>query len=127
MSVEHVHAHLQVYVRGQQRAVPANVGIRATCLYWLHTHDASGLIHVEAGAPGTYTLGQFFDVWVEPLSSTELLRDRTQAGEEIRVLVNGQPYTGDPRSAPLRSHEEIVVELGPPFPSPAPYSFPPGT
>lgn len=127
MSAEHIHAHLQIYIRGQQRIVPANVGIRSDCLFWLHTHDATGLIHVEAGARGTYALGQFFGVWGQPLSMTELLGERTQPGEEVRVLVDGQPYPGNPRAVPLRAHEEIVLELGPPFPSPAPFTFPPGT
>jgi len=127
MSAEHIHAHLQVYVRGQQRVVPANIGIRPTCLFWLHTHDATGLIHVEAGAGGTYTLGQFFTVWGQPLGTTELLEERAGVGEEVRVLVDGQPNVGDPRSVPLRSHEEIVLELGPPYPPPAAFAFPPGT
>src|SRR3989442_8203223 len=127
MSAEHIHAHLQVYVRGQQRVVPANIGLRPTCLFWLHTHDATGLIHVEAGAGGTYTLGQFFGVWGQPLSGTELLGERARAGEEVRVLLNGQPNAGDPRSVPLRSHEEIVLELGPPYPPTTAFTFPPGT
>src|SRR5438128_3178687 len=72
MGAEHIHAHLEIYVRGQPRVVPANIGIRPTCLFWLHTHDATGLIHVEAGAGGTYTLGQFFTVWGQRLSPTDL-------------------------------------------------------
>ena len=127
MTTVHIHVHVQIYVRGQQRLIPPNVGIRPTCLYWLHTHDATGLVHVEAGAAGAYTLGQFFTVWSQSLSSTELLGERAESSEAVRVMVDGQPYAGDPRSIPLRAHDEIVVELGPPFASPAPFSFPPGT
>lgn len=127
MSAEHIHAHLQIYVRGQHRVVPANIGIRPTCLFWLHTHDATGLIHVEAGTGGTYTLGQFFGVWGQPLSRTEFLDEKARPGEDVRVLVDGQPSAGDPRSVRLQSHEEIVVELGPPYPPPAAFTFPPGT
>src|SRR5439155_474484 len=74
---EHIHSHLDIYVNGSPVTVPAAIGIvdpvpdpdegiaSATFIYSpLHTHDASGIIHVEASAPPlTMTLGQFFDVW----------------------------------------------------------------
>ncbi len=126
MTVEHEHAHLAIVIRGRQATVPANVGIRADCLYWLHTHNASGVIHIEAGTPGTYTLGQFFSVWGEPLSSTSVLGETVGAGESLRVLVDGTTYSGDPRSIPLAAHRQIAIELGPPFPEPTPFVFPPG-
>src|SRR5258708_5443270 len=44
----HVHAHLTIIVNGQPVVVPANIGIPGgRCVYWLHTHDTSGIIHVE--------------------------------------------------------------------------------
>ena len=36
----------------------------------LHTHDASGIVHIESPDKRDYTLGQFFDVWGVRLSST---------------------------------------------------------
>src|SRR5215211_1157775 len=60
----HVHANLKIYINGQEVPVPANVGVRpGDCLFWLHTHDGSGTIHVEAPSPRDYTLGQFFKIW----------------------------------------------------------------
>jgi hypothetical protein len=123
----HIHAHLEIDIRGTQRPVPANIGIGQTCLFWLHTHDDSGLIHVEAEVPANYTLGQFFTIWGQPLSREALLGEHVAPGEEVRVIVNGQLYTGDPRSVPFAAHEQIVVQLGPPFPSPQPFTFPPGS
>jgi len=62
----HVHVHVAVYVEGKLLRLPAgidctkpqlvehestgdfiDVGIY-DCLYWLHTHAADGIIHVEA-------------------------------------------------------------------------------
>ena len=127
MTRYHVHAHLEIDIRGTPQAVPANIGIRSTCLFWLHTHDDTGLIHVEADVPANYTLGQFFTVWGRPLSRDQVLGDHVAAGEEVRVLADGQPYSGDPRSIPLSAHTQIVVQLGPPFPLPQPFAFPPGS
>jgi len=123
----HIHAHLEIDIRGARQIVPANTGIHSTCLFWLHTHDDTGLIHVEAPARADYTLGQFFTIWGQPLSRDQVLGERVGPDEEVRVLVNGQPYTGDPRAVPLASHEQIVVQLGPPFPSIHDFVFPPGT
>jgi hypothetical protein len=68
----HAHAHLTIVVRGQLRPVPANIGITATQICWVHTHDASGVIHIEAGDSRPLTLGDFFAVWRQPVSQTVL-------------------------------------------------------
>ena len=56
--------------------VPQYIGfapnLAGGCLYWIHTHDASGIIHIEApdiNPPqgGPYTLGMLFDIWGQPL------------------------------------------------------------
>ena len=75
----------------------------------------------------SYTLGQFLTIWGQPLARDALLGERARPGEDVRVLVNGQPYGGDPRAVPLAPHEQIVVQLWPPFPEPEPFTFPPGS
>src|SRR5207302_9007648 len=60
----HVHAHVALYINGQQKLVPYGVGIvppyqlqqtsagpfvaGGTKYYWLHTHDESGVVHIES-------------------------------------------------------------------------------
>jgi hypothetical protein len=125
----HVHAHVAIFVDGQQASVPAGIGIdeQAKCIYWLHTHDNSGVIHVEAPSQQPFTLGQFFDVWGQPLSATKVLGNTADATHQVRAFVGGQPFTGDPRAIPLTAHADIVLEFGPPFPqTPGPYPFAPG-
>ncbi len=125
----HIHAHLSIFVDGQAATVPAGTGIHPQrgCIFWLHTHDTSGVIHVEAPSQRTFTLGQFFDIWGQPLSASALLGNRTDASHQIRAYVDGQPYTGNPAAISLAAHTDIVLEYGPPFPAtPAPFAFPAG-
>jgi hypothetical protein len=43
-----------------------------SCFAWLHTHSADGIIHTESPVTRTFTLGEFFDVWGQPLSSRQV-------------------------------------------------------
>ena len=127
----HVHTHLAIFDHGKQMQVPAFIGfapnLAGGCLYWIHTHDASGIIHIEAPdiAPpqgGPYTLGMLFDIWGEPLDR-DGVAGLTGA---VTAYVNGQLYTGDLRSIPLRAHQQIVLDVGTPLVPPPNYAFPPG-
>src|SRR5271166_3094569 len=82
----HIHQHLALLDRGKAVGVPSDVGrpLTANCLYWLHTHSSDGLIHVESPTIRTFTLGQFFDVWGQPLSATRAASLRAPAGSHLR-------------------------------------------
>src|SRR5205085_2307606 len=71
-SAFHIHAHLTIYVNGQPVPVAQGVGIPTdnSCLYWLHTHDTTGVVHIEAPANHSFTLGQFFDIWATNFQSS---------------------------------------------------------
>lgn len=111
----HVHARLSIFIEGEQVPVAGQIGIRANCLFWLHTHGEDGLIHVEAPERLEYTLGQFFAVWGQPLSAEQLLDRTADASHEITATVNGSPYAGDPANIVLEDRVEIVLQHGPPF------------
>lgn len=128
----HVHAHLALFNKGQQIAIPYGIGIvrpfQATNgfvgmgrgIYWLHTHDATGIIHVESPDERTYTLGQFFDIWGQPLTATDV------AGLKgaVHAFVDGKPYSGNPRGIVLGAHTQITLEVGAPTVRPPTYVFP---
>jgi hypothetical protein len=135
----HVHAYLGVIVNGTQIALPDQIGLvvpgaiqngftaTAQCYYPLHTHDASGMIHVESPstanlASSIYTLGTFLNVWgmtvgpsgVGPFAGT------------VRTFVDRVPlkgltassyteYTGDPNAIGIYSHEAVWLEVGPAY------------
>ena len=108
--VYHIHAHLSVFVNGAARQVPAAIGIpgaqaqntptgpfiaSGSCFYWLHTHAADGIIHIESPVQRTYTLGDFFDIWGQPLSTSQV----GPAHGPVTALFNGR-YAGQPPRYP---------------------------
>jgi hypothetical protein len=129
----HVHSHLTIYAAGARQAVPAGIGIPGPqqvvgnfaeggkCLYWLHTHDATGVIHVESPVQRVYTLRQFFDIWGQPLSTTQVGR----ATGNVTAFLNGKRFSGDPRSIKLTPHALIQLDVGKVVP-PQPFTFPAG-
>ena len=130
----HVHSHLALFHKGEQIAIPYGIGIvrpfqvnngfvgMGQGIYWLHTHDATGIIHVESPDDRRYTLGNFFDIWGQPLTRGEV------AGLKgaLRAFVDGKPYARDPRGIVLGAHTQITLEVGAPFVTAPVYGFPAG-
>jgi hypothetical protein len=114
-----VHQHLDVYVNGKQVVVPAGIGIGDGFLSPLHTHDDSGVIHVESTTVRSYSLAELFAVWGVRLTKTCLADDCR--GGKLHLFVNGKP-AADPNRIVLSQHLEIAVAFGPP-PKPVPSSY----
>ncbi len=123
----HFHAHLALIQNGTAIPLPGGIGILQDqqCLYWLHTHAADGIIHIESPGAATFTLGQFFDIWGQPLSSSQAGALHADPGARLRVFVDGISYAGDPRAISLTPHELITIESGGEVPPPA-FTFPSG-
>jgi hypothetical protein len=128
-AVYHIHVHLSVYVDGSLCPVPPGIGVvepvaqhspngvfdqASHCYYWLHTHAQDGIIHVEAPNRATYTLGNFFDIWHQPLSTRQV----GPARGSVTAYVNGARYTDDATRIPLDSHEDIQLDIGTPAVAP---------
>jgi len=133
----HVHVHVAIYLDGDMQRLPAGIGITKPqlvehysqgpfddvgiydCLYWLHTHVADGIIHVEAPAKQQFTLGQFFDIWNQPLGPNQVGPDRGK----VVVFENGKKLDGNPRSTPLIPHGVIQIDVGRPVVSFQPVTY----
>jgi hypothetical protein len=130
-----ISVHLAIVINGVTRDILANVGTAdalvaypssgpvvtgAGCYYWLHTGKDDGVVHVDP--PTTtrrFTLGDFFDVWHQPLGTNTVATDEGQ----VTSYVNGTEYAGSPRTIPLTDHEVIQLDVGRQSP-PTPCSFP---
>lgn len=95
MGMMHLHTHLTLVIDGKDATVPAQIGIDSTL--WndhsldsygmtgmapLHTHDTSGMIHVESYKVKDYYLGQLLAIWGLNLSDYK----------QVTLTVNGQPF-----------------------------------
>jgi hypothetical protein len=126
----HIHARLTIFVDGRSRKVPYGIGIAppqrvaltprgsfvvgGACFAWLHTHAADGIVHIESPVQRTFTLGDFFDIWKQPLSATRV----GPAKGSVTAFVNGKAWHGRPRSIPLNAHAQIQLEVGRPLVEP---------
>jgi len=127
---------LTVFVNGQQKQVPAGAGVvqpvingtgaddyveGQQCLFWVATHAPDGVINVRSPTQRGFTLGDFFDAWGQPLSSSQVGPDKGS----VTVLYNADGSRGgwvvdqgDPSKLPLGSHTEIQLEVGGPLVAP---------
>ena len=144
----HIHVYVGVMVNGVQYATPDAIGMNnaptddpngqvnsGSCFYAIHTHDASGIVHIETYkvvGTGTYNynsvlfhLGDLLDVWGQPISANGFANfsgpvtiftappSNTTAGTSgFQYSGSYVQYSGDPRSLPLTTHETIWIEVG---------------
>jgi hypothetical protein len=160
----HVHPFLGIYFNGRRVALPDGIGMSDPaadftfngipnwtnfnangangCFYQIHTHDASGVFHIESyppappggfnGQQGTlYTLGDLLAVWgvsagpsnFGPLNGTVTIYTSgpvSRGGPGTKTLVPSTTYqlictacdSNTIGSIPLYSHEVIWVLVG---------------
>src|SRR5256885_16033290 len=143
----HVHAHLDVFVNGIAVTVPAAIGINIhdpavkrlaeadgsfayggisppcaqPCISPLHTHDTSGILHTEAKENQFNDLGEFFTEWNVRLNR-RCVGGYCKPAAPFTIYVDGDAYTGDPRTIQLADRKEMAIVIGTP-PDEIPSSF----
>lgn len=136
--VFHVHTHLTIFVDGQARQIPYGIGIvpprtvqqtpqgpfvtAGRCFYWLHTHTEDGIIHIESPVQRSYTLGDFFAIWGQPLGPDQV----GPVTGKVTAFYDGKVYLGDPADIPIGDHVQIQLDVGRPLVAPETIRFPPG-
>ncbi len=104
----HIHAHLDLFVDGAARNVPALIGILPAqkCLYWMHTHDESGIIHIEAPKKRAFTLAQFLELWKTTAAGAPERKDAP------KIFVNGKRVNKRLDQVELEDHMQVAVVYG---------------
>jgi hypothetical protein len=148
----HVHMYLGIVYQGKQVAVPDAIGLKgpgaeqngyistAKCFYYIHTHDASGMIHVESPnnlppSATVYTLQNVLDVWGIKYSKSSFgpfkgylhvfVGNPTTLGETTVSQYKRFKSAGKLGTIPIKSHEVVWIEIGKPVAKAA--SLPPVT
>ncbi len=123
----HSHPSLVININGLTSPIPTNIGSEGGCHRSLHTHDATGTVHVETDQDRDYTLGDFFLIWgntandanLAIFNSTQIFTNKVDATHTLTVTVNGNPDTRFqsilfPRNADDASNRfSIVIAYGP--------------
>jgi hypothetical protein len=136
-TVFHIHVHLAVFFNGDEQLIPFGVGVGqpwqvsdsaqgpfvqdGACFYWIHTHTDDGVVHIESPVRRRFTLGDFFAIWQETLSATQV----GPAQGAVIVYVNGMRSDGDPADILLTAYARIQLDVGQDVP-PYAFDFPPG-
>ncbi|ROP65859.1 hypothetical protein [Curtobacterium sp. ZW137] len=123
---EHIHTHLTITDGGEPVVVPGNIGHSAKQRFAaeIHTHDTSGIVHVESPERRTFTLGQFFDEWDVSLGPAHV----GGLHGDLTVWVDGRRYYANPRSIELRDLEQVdlvVTTIGEVPHRPPAFDWPP--
>lgn len=138
-TMDEAHYHIHVFIGfvqdGREIALPDGTGMKnpgadsggvvsaASCFYYLHTHDAAGIVHIEDPSTASrttalHTLGQYFAIWGHPLSAwtTIYTSGQTYRGQGSQFVSNSTytKFGGNPSSMPLYAHEVIWLESGSP-------------
>jgi hypothetical protein len=131
----HVHPYLQISINTgsgiSNVTIPTAVGILdpqitnglaggGSCFEPMHTHDSSGIIHIEAASVSNqYTLGAFFQIWqvtygtvsfngaLRPIvfNNTDILGYKTDSTHTLSLLIDGQNFTGTYGSLDLTHYD----------------------
>lgn len=100
-AAKHIHPRLTIEIDGKNEILPAHIGEVQGCMAELHTHDATGVIHLEtAEANKVFTLAQFFTVWNQPVEKD---------GYALKATANGKPVA-DLKNLILEDKQEIILE-----------------
>jgi hypothetical protein len=128
-TIFHIHAWVHIYINGKKVTVPPNIGLdQATGTFSpLHTHDATGIVHMEATKPFPFTLGQFFAVWGVRFTDTQIGPYKAGNGNVLQAYFDGK-RVNDPVNAVMHEHTDISVGYGKAgsFPKKPPARFPAG-
>jgi hypothetical protein len=114
-AAQHFHAHLDVIANGAPVQVPSDIGVDDANhkISPLHSHDTTGVIHIESpDKTATFTLGQFFTEWEVSLSADHIGGLTADETHHLKAYVNGKVHDGDPNALVLAAHDEIAIVYG---------------
>ncbi len=107
----HYHARIQITQNGKNITVPENIGITGECIHPLHTHNTTGLIHMDYPKKFDFTLGDFFDIQGIILNDKQIGSIKTYDGYKIIVKINNKIITKDLRHIILKDLDTITIQI----------------
>jgi hypothetical protein len=110
----HIHSTLEIKIDDKPIVIPGGIGIMPEkCIYWLHTHDDTGTIHIESPIEQTFTLGQFLKIW-QAFDNSPVVQDMANNIPNVtNVEANGEQIDGitDYRDIELKDNATISINF----------------
>jgi len=112
----HIHTKFNLTIDNKSYPIPAGIGIIPNnCIFWLHTHDDTGIIHIESPNNRSFTLGQFLQIWNRFNSSDAVIQNlsNNSMNDTVGVYINGTEMINstDYRNIELKDQETISLML----------------
>jgi hypothetical protein len=107
----HHHALIHIYNDGLLVPIAPNIGIHKPAYSSVHTHDQTGVIHMESDVPHKFTLGDFFTIWGVRFGNASLGSLVNDGDKRVRVYIDGK-LVADPVHYVMRDQDNIVVGYG---------------
>ncbi|MEK6843869.1 MAG: hypothetical protein AABX83_00425 [Nanoarchaeota archaeon] len=111
----HIHSELRIVIDGEEQFIPANIGVLPGIMRPVHTHDATGEIHMEGPCQRDFKVGEFFQVWGKEFSS-QCIFDKCIDKGELKIIVNGI-QNNEFENYIMRDDDNIVIEYKSTLPS----------
>ena len=94
--------------------MPAEIGLETAkhVETSLHTHDGTGIIHMETIRPFKFTLGDFFAVWGVKLGPAQVGGLTGSGGNGLHFYLDGKPLS-NPAAHVLKNGDNISIGYGP--------------
>ena len=105
----HIHPNLKIVVNGTVQIIPKDIGINNLCMNAIHTHDATGVIHVESPVRKDFTVGDFFAVWGKEFDKNQILDYQADKTHVIAITVNGK-MVDTYQNTIMNDKDNIVIE-----------------
>jgi hypothetical protein len=123
----HEHVDVEIFVHGTKEPIPTDIGIDVPkgTIQSIHTHDDTGLVHLESSRSREFTLGEFFGVWGVRFTPTCLGAYCNDGDNRLQVFVDGDEVTDNLQDVQLDDQTVIVVTYGTAaeLPDPIPSTF----
>jgi hypothetical protein len=105
----HIHVELHLTIDNQAVTIPANIGVSQTDATLIHTHDTTGLIHIESPFVHDFVLEDFLTIWGQQGAEGHQVQEEIDNARMLSIQVNGTPASLD--GLVLHDHDTIDVQV----------------
>ncbi|GEM_PF-5245172 len=105
----HYHAKISITQDNEPITIPARIGIVKQCIHPIHTHDTSGIIHIDYPTYKEFNLGDFFDMMGYVFDDQQIGSIKKSDRYSFKILVNGREARANYRNVTIHKDDSIQL------------------